>query len=74
MSVSANVIPHFVKAKTPEKLQARMLATALRRGTYIPFRDIRKSDDGFWYAWFDNEKNTNLLKEHNEVKNGISKK
>jgi len=51
MAVGLNVVPHFVKAKTPEQLIKKMSAEAVKRGTHIPFFDIQKQD-GVWYAWF----------------------
>lgn len=70
MSVGANVIPHFVKAKTKEMLMRRMALAASRRGTYIKFHSISKTD-GEWVAWYDSEVKLKINQE--SYKNGISK-
>lgn len=67
MSVGVNVVPHFIKAKTPEQLVRKMAAIAARRGTHIPFHDIQKQD-GQWFAWYNKEMKTNFSKEkYNEL-------
>lgn len=71
MSVGANVVPHFVKARTKEMLVRRMALIASRRGTYIKFRDIQKAD-GEWIAWYDSELKLKINNQEN-IKNGISK-
>jgi hypothetical protein len=69
MSVGSNVVPQFVKARTPEQLIRKMAATSARRGTHIPYFDIQK-EDGQWYAWYNTELKLNLNKGDND---GISK-
>lgn len=70
MAVGANVVPHFVKARTPEMLIRKMLALQSRRGTHIPFFDIQRAD-GNWYAWYNKEMTSMVIKK--EEDNGISK-
>lgn len=71
MAVALNVVPHFIKARTPEQLVKKMLSTATRRGTHVPFFDIQRQD-GNWYAWYNTEYKTNLIRTEHE--DGLPKK
>lgn len=48
----ANLVPNFIKAKTPALLQGLMLENNLLKKAYIQYQDISQSTDGYWYAWF----------------------
>lgn len=69
MSIGVNVVPHFVKAKTPEQLIKKMSFLSMKRGTHIPYFDIQKQD-GQWFAWYMTEIKLNIIKGDD---NGFSK-
>ena len=70
MSVGANVVPHFIKAKSKEMLKRRMALNTARRGTYINYRIVHA--EGEWVAWYDSEMKS-MINNTEIVKNGISK-
>ena len=44
-------IPHFLKEKTPLKLQESMFANNSKEGKEFKYFDIVYVN-GFWYAWY----------------------
>jgi hypothetical protein len=51
MSKNELTIKDFVKAKTPEELQKKMLLNSIKTKAYHDYRIIFAN--GFWYAWFE---------------------
>jgi len=47
-----HAVKKHIKAKTPKALEREMLKNNIRLGMYIPYTDISKSSDGYWYAWY----------------------
>jgi hypothetical protein len=44
--------PTFIKAKTPEELEKKMLQKNIKDGRLYHYKDI-SFVKGFWYAWYD---------------------
>ncbi len=45
------VVPHFIKASSPDLLREAMLSNNLNLKSEIQYQDIQFAD-GYWYAWF----------------------
>lgn len=50
-AASPLLIPHYVKARTPEGLKRAMLQNNLKFKAYCNYSNIQFVD-GNWYAWF----------------------
>jgi hypothetical protein len=53
LATSAQRIPNFLKARSPQGLRRAMLINNTRNNTFYQYFDIQLNPaDGFWYAWF----------------------
>ena len=50
--MNSDMIPKFVKAKTPRRLQRNMQKLQTNLGMKLTFDNIGQARDGFWYAWY----------------------
>lgn len=46
------LVPHFLKATSPELLQERMLENNLLEKKEIRYQDIQQLNDGSWICWY----------------------
>jgi len=53
----ANLVPNFIRAKSPLQLRGLMLENNIKSGLQITYQDINLASDGYWYAWFYEEFN-----------------